>query len=523
MNQTQSVGRTDPDQTDREARRAGEKRATATRSDPQAARKARGSSRRLLTDAEVSALERGKWLLESLGRRGLGRLAVRGSSQGRPSFFYRFVTPKGERATVALGVYDKRGRGGITLAVAREAARTMALKHQAAHAAGRDLRDVLADERRAALAKVEAERIELDRIERESKRGTLRELLDAYVAHLTVRGKPAAADARRMFKRHVFEAWPDLASKRAASVRPAEITAILRRVVQAGSGRTAAKLRSFLGAAYSLALRAEHDAAAPAELLAFGIETNPAAVTAALSQFNRARDRALTESELAFYASAVEAAPESPQREAARLALLLGGQRVAQLLRVTRSDVDLQARTITLRDAKGRRTEPRRHVLPLTDVAAAIVAKLLAIEHGHRRRATAEAAPEAVPLFTAHGTRATRPETVEALASAIFEAMQSDPLLAELKACKGSAQLRDVRRTCETHLAALGIPRDVRAQLQSHGLGGIQARHYDRHEYMREKREALEAWAAYLDRIKRERAAALEAKQGKRKGVNHAD
>jgi hypothetical protein len=32
----------------------------------------------------------------------------------------------------------------------------------------------------------------------------------------------------------------------------------------------------------------------------------------------------------------------------------------------------------------------------------------------------------------------------------------------------------------------------VRAHLQSHDLGGVQARHYDRYSYLKEKRAALE-------------------------------
>ena len=36
------------------------------------------------------------------------------------------------------------------------------------------------------------------------------------------------------------------------------------------------------------------------------------------------------------------------------------------------------------------------------------------------------------------------------------------------------------------------MPTEVRAHLQSHGLGGVQARHYDRHDYLEEKRGALE-------------------------------
>ena len=59
--------------------------------------------------------------------------------------------------------------------------------------------------------------------------------------------------------------------------------------------------------------------------------------------------------------------------------------------------------------------------------------------------------------------------------------------------------LRDMRRTAETHLAALGVSRDVRAQLQSHGLGGVQARHYDRHDYQAEKLAALESWVRRLE------------------------
>jgi len=63
-------------------------------------------------------------------------------------------------------------------------------------------------------------------------------------------------------------------------------------------------------------------------------------------------------------------------------------------------------------------------------------------------------------------------------------------------------QLRDIRRTCETMLASLGVSSDVRAQLQSHGLGGVQTRHYDRHDYMAEKRQTLKTWGRHLERLK---------------------
>ena len=59
--------------------------------------------------------------------------------------------------------------------------------------------------------------------------------------------------------------------------------------------------------------------------------------------------------------------------------------------------------------------------------------------------------------------------------------------LVEARAVREPFQLRDLRRTCETMLAGLGVSSDIRAQLQSHGLGGVQNRHYDRHDYAPEK------------------------------------
>jgi integrase len=70
------------------------------------------------------------------------------------------------------------------------------------------------------------------------------------------------------------------------------------------------------------------------------------------------------------------------------------------------------------------------------------------------------------------------------------------------KSIKGEAfDLRDLRRTCETMLAGMGISKDTRAQLVSHGLSGVQEADYERHGYIDEKRAALVAWEHRLDDI----------------------
>ncbi len=50
-------------------------------------------------------------------------------------------------------------------------------------------------------------------------------------------------------------------------------------------------------------------------------------------------------------------------------------------------------------------------------------------------------------------------------------------------------------------LAGMGVSKDLRAQLQSHGLSGIQERHYDKHSYIDEKRITLEAWNQRIDTL----------------------
>jgi integrase len=67
------------------------------------------------------------------------------------------------------------------------------------------------------------------------------------------------------------------------------------------------------------------------------------------------------------------------------------------------------------------------------------------------------------------------------------------------KAVTAPFQLRDIRRTCETLLAGLGVGEDVRAQVLSHGLGGVQNKSYNRHSYSLEKLAALTKWGQLLE------------------------
>jgi hypothetical protein len=60
-------------------------------------------------------------------------------------------------------------------------------------------------------------------------------------------------------------------------------------------------------------------------------------------------------------------------------------------------------------------------------------------------------------------------------------------------------QAKRIRSGVETLLASARISSDIRGRLQSHGISGVQARHYDGHDYMEEKRQALETLFRLLD------------------------
>jgi len=60
--------------------------------------------------------------------------------------------------------------------------------------------------------------------------------------------------------------------------------------------------------------------------------------------------------------------------------------------------------------------------------------------------------------------------------------------------------LHDLRRTVSSHMARLGIPKDIRGRVLNHAVQGVTDRHYTPYDFQAEKRSALDRWAAELMR-----------------------
>lgn len=420
-----------------------------------------------ITVKGLQALKPGKWLADA--GRGEGTLRAKGSKNGA-RFYFRYRDSQGQYDDLPLGSFDDKGVNGLDLVAARRRAGELSRRYVQGQ---RDLRAVLdaearelERERRAADAAAEARAQE--------QKATLGVVLSGYVEQLRRDAKPSAAAVERALARHVRLAWPRLWDKPASETTTDDLLAVVARLANDDKLREAAKLRAYLRAAFAAAIKARRDARAVPALRQAKVKHNPAQDLATIDGAHRARDRALSVAELRAYWRKIEAL-EGTRGAMLRFHLLTGAQRLEQLARLTLEDYDADLSAIRLRDAKGRRKQARVHVVPLIPAAEESMRAMLGGELG-------------AFLFTANaGASGAVYTTFRSYLSDVVDAMQEDDELPGGRFTPG-----DLRRTVETRLAAEGVSLDVRAQLQSHGLGGLQARHYDRHDYLPEKRAALE-------------------------------
>lgn len=438
------------------------------------------------------------WLTDAAKTRGIGRLRLRAGANGRAAFYFRYTNPEGKQAQIALGIYDPSGKAGLTLKEAGNKAGEMSRLYQSGT---HDLHAFLAHQETEQGEAVKAAKRER---EAKAKQGTLAQLLNAYVDDMERRGKTSAKEVRGSLKLNVLAPFPELSARPAKEIEPSDIADILRhcltrpvaskgrgaRLTKAnatnGKKRQADKLRSYLQAALAFGLANDLNPLRAGDAVQYGLMSNPARDVPTIEGANQANTWALTKDELKAVILAVEDLPER-RRAIAKAMLYLAGQRVEMLCRVTWADLyddgehDPVMRLLDLKGGKG--TPPREHLLPMTERLHGIMAPLLALQGS-----------DAPGPFTLRGKMAITPGT----ALGIFQE------LGERLAAAGKTRRftwRNMRATIETHLAALGVNQERRAWLLSHGRSGVQAKHYDRWNYLPEKRADLERWARYLDEL----------------------
>jgi integrase len=392
----------------------------------------------------------------------VGALQVRKGANGATSFYWRYsIGTASER--VLIGTYDSTAppkslaptTKGYSVAAATRAAEELATEHhQHRDAGGRPA--LIAAQREIARAAAEVQRM--------AATASLESLLNAYCDHLQAIGRRSHSDARGIFRLHVMEVWPETAAMPAKDVPGERFADMMRSLIDAGKGRTANKLRSYCRAAYQTAKAARSKPSIPVLFKRFDITANPVAETEPDESQNRPDKRPLSAAELRTYWGLIKTLPGFPGA-LLRLHLLTGGQRIEQLVNLCTENI--RDDSFVLHDAKGRPGRPARlHTVPLIKAA---------------RKALAECRPTGrFALSTDGGTTHVSATTLSDWASEVARSRIGD------------FQTKRIRSGVETLLASAGASQDIRGRLQSHGVSGVQTRHYDGHDYLPEKRAALE-------------------------------
>lgn len=185
------------------------------------------------------------------------------------------------------------------------------------------------------------------------------------------------------------------------------------------------------------------------------------------------RDRVLTDNELA---AIIVAARKTPWPYGGIVEFLaLTGQRREEVVRADPREIDAQARTWTI--PRERTKNGKTHIVHLSEPAWLVISGHLAGKY-------------VFPTSTGHHFQAYS---------------KSKEALDDLSGISGW-RLHDLRRTVVSGMARLGIPPHVADKILNHQSGTISgvAAVYQRHDFLAERKDALDRWGAHVSALVRQ-------------------
>ncbi len=356
-------------------------------------------------------------------------------------FRYRFA---GKARAMLMGGY-----GVLSLADARKEAKRLA----AQVALGVDVAAEKQAKKAAAVAQIEAK----------ARAVTVGDLADDYFERMIVGRWKHPNIVRARIERDIR---PAIGAMAVDAVRPADIDALLRAVVDRGAPTMANDVLRWLRRMFDYAVKRHlcpHNPAAAFDLRdAGGTE--------------HARDRALSRDELATFLRAMRGAKGfSIENGIAVRLLLLLAVRKQELTAAQWEEFDLDAAVWNLPAARTK-----------TNAAIAIPLPAVAVEWLRTLKRLAGGSAYVFPA--------------RKMQQRMLPHIHENTLNVALSKVEHGLErftIHDLRRTARTHLAALGVPPHVAEKVLNHKLKGVEGR-YDRFDYFEERRAALDQWAALL-------------------------
>ena len=301
-------------------------------------------------------------------------------------------------------------------------------------------------------------------------------LFAAYVKHLKEAGQGAWYQAERILIKRADSASNGLGPDRpAARIEPETIVAHLAAIHARGVVGMAHNTRAYISAAYSFGMKSEHNYTRQEVKGRWGIKTNPVTAIPTDPMALRVGERFLTVLEFRTFWEWLSANYQRSTMAPAVHLIMATGQRVQEILRITEAHFDRAEGLIYWDTTKN----GLPHSLPLPKVALQILEGLAANPMG---------------LYFPHRLDPSR------------HALYTGPnKLCEIYVTETSAPPftpRDLRRTWKTLAGRAGVSKEMRDRLQNHlQTKDVSARHYDRYDYLAERRAAMEQWELFFNRI----------------------
>jgi integrase len=396
-----------------------------------------------LTKARVESLRPGlkQRDISDPERRGLV-LRIEPSGSKLWLFRYKFG---GKPHRLALGAYP-----GMTLALARAEAQ-----------AHRDLLDRGVDPRTARRARRPAPLSEAaSPSDKHSIEFLAHEFLERHVR--PHRRRPEYVE--RILTRDVLPEWR---GRDARTLTPREVIELLDGIVARGSRVMANRTASLL-----------------VQMFKFGIhraivENSPVMLLYRPGGKEKPRSRALSEDELQAFLQNLDDACRFQRLPHVLRVLLLTLQRRSELALAEWREFDLDGKNWTIPDAHAK--TGKGHVLPLSDWAVEELKRLKVMAAGSR-----------YVLPSSDKSQPIDPKYITRSVARCLKRFKTHGVAAFTP--------HDLRRTGRTGLARLGIKVDIAERILNHARERMEAT-YDVHDYIDEKREALNKWAKYLEKL----------------------
>lgn len=372
---------------------------------------------------------------------------------GTKTFFLSYTSPEdGKRKQVNIGQFP-----ALSLKEAR-------LKAGALREKVNEGRDPAVEKKQSISARLEQRAL-----------GSLGDLIDLYVADLETDGKRTAVEVKRIKGKDLP---PALLARPAHLITKEDVLDTLTPIARRGALVHSDNVRAYLRAAFELGLNAESMTRWRGKAPKFNLQHNPVA-TVKKSVSRKARGmRTLSSGEIQqlWHTNLLT----KPMLLALKF-LLATGQRVEEVLHATWAEFDTAEKLWVIpgerRKTRGTTLEP--HIVPLTNFHLNLLDEIK-LETGHNTY-----------LFPAQGGAA--PRRYDALTNAVRKYVAASGV--------GSFSPRDMRRTFKTIAGSMGISLELRNRLQGHAMTDVGSVHYDRYDYLTEKRAAMTAWTAGLAKI----------------------